>query len=346
MLEKENPLGLDALAGESHKGADDASGLPSRLARYSRAHHRAIDMANFARSAGDVKTAAKLEKCGHYLLFRDYFTAGKVRLHAADFCRKHLLCPLCAIRRGAKLVKSYLERLQVVSQAKAELRPYLVTLTVKNGDDLAERFQHLQRSMAKLTQARRSYLRGKGPHVEMVKAVGGVASYEFKRGGRSGLWHPHTHGVWLCYEAPDSEKLSREWHEMTGDSYIVDVRPIDQADPVAGFLEVFKYAVKFSDLPLGDNWEGWKTLAGRRLVFSFGELYGVDVPENLADEVLDDLPYVEMLYGFWKGAGYSLLGVSEIRNTAGSTEITGESDQNRQQLFDRHRGRAATAALP
>lgn len=141
MAEKENPLGLDALAGESHKGANDAAALPVRLGRYSRAHHRAIDMADFARSAGDVKTASKLDRCGGYLVFRDYFTVGKVRLHAADFCGKHLLCPLCAIRRGAKLVKSYLERLQVVSYAKPRLRPYLVTLTVKNGDDLGERLR-------------------------------------------------------------------------------------------------------------------------------------------------------------------------------------------------------------
>ena len=41
--------------------------------------------------------------------------------------------------------------------------------------------------------------------------------------------------------------LSREWHEITGDSFIVDVRPISQDDPVSGFIEVFKYAVKFSD---------------------------------------------------------------------------------------------------
>jgi len=307
MSKKENPLGLDALAGESHKGADDAAALPNRLDRYSRAHHRAIDMANFARSAGDVKTAAKLEHCGQHLLFRDYFTVGKVRLHAANFCQKHLLCPLCAIRRGAKLVSSYLERFEFVSHAKPTLRPYLVTLTVKNGDSLSERFRHLHRSMAKMTQARRSYLRAKGPHVEMAKAVGGVASYEFKRGGRSGLWHPHTHAVWLCYEAPDPIKLSREWLGITGDSYIVDVRAINQDDPVGGFLEVFKYAVKFSDLPLGDNWEGWKALAGRRLVFSFGDLFGVVVPENLTDELLDDLPYIEMLYRFWKEAGYSLI---------------------------------------
>lgn len=32
---------------------------------------------------------------------------------------------------------------------------------------------------------------------------------------------------------------------ITGDSFIADVRPISQDDPVSGFIEVFKYAVKF-----------------------------------------------------------------------------------------------------
>lgn len=309
---KENPLGLDALAGESHKGADDAAALPVRLCRYSMAHHRAVDMAKYARLQGDVKTAAKIEKCGHYLLFRDYYTVGKVRLHAADFCRKHLICPLCAIRRGAKLVKAYLDRFKCLRANDSTLVPYLVTVTIKNGDDLSERFRHLHANMGRMTQARRSYLRGKGPHVEMAKALAGVASYEFKRGKRSGLWHPHCHAIWLCREAPDQQKLSREWLDLTGDSYIVDVRPLSQTEPVSGFLEVFKYAVKFSDLPVADNWQGWKALASRRLVFSFGQFRGIDVPDELTDEALDELPYVELLFQFINGAGYSLSRVSRI----------------------------------
>lgn len=314
MDEKENPLGLDALAGESRKGADDASGLPTRLDRYSRAHHRALDMANYAFARGHVKEARGLNKCGHHLLFRDYYQVDKVRLHAADFCRRHLLCPLCAIRRGAKLVRSYAQRLQVIQAEKPGLKAYLVTVTVKNGPDLAERFRHLHGSMARMTQARRSYLRGKGPHVEAAKAVGSVGSYEFKRGKGSSEWHPHVHMVWLCHEVPDQEKLSRDWLAITGDSYIVDVRPFrDQDEVVDGFLEVFKYAVKFSDLPLDDNWHGYETLKGRNLVFSLGAFRGVEVPEDLTEAPLDDEPFVELLFRFAKGAGYCLEKVSKPR---------------------------------
>jgi hypothetical protein len=306
--EKENPHFDDScLAAESKVGADDASGMPSRLIRYSKAHHRALHMADYARERGDVKISAKLRNCGDYLLFRNYYTVGKVRLHAAQFCKKHLLCPLCAIRRGAKQVKAYLDRLQVIQSENKGLRASLLTLTVKDGEDLGERFRHLTNSFRRLQGARRSYLAGKGPHVELAKVLGAVGSYEFKRGKNSGLWHPHVHMVVLHRDDFDLAKFAREWKATTGDSHILDVTPFhDQEDPVTGFLEVFKYALKFSDMPLADNWQGYETLSGKRLVFSFGLFWGVQVPEELADEALDDLPYTEELYRFVFGAGYSL----------------------------------------
>lgn len=314
MSERKNPQGLDALAGESSLGADDAAVLPERLNRYSRAHHRAIDMADYAGINGHVKEAEALIRCGHYLLFRDYYAVGKVRLHAADFCRRHLLCPLCAIRRGAKLIQSYLGRLQVLQEETPGLQAYLVTLTVKDGPDLAERFRHLKNSVQRMSKARHTHLRGRGPHVEMAKADAVVGSYEFKRGKNSGEWHPHVHMVWLSHEKPDRAKLSQEWLAITGDSFIVDVTPFhDQQELTSGFLEVFKYAVKFSDLPLADNWHGYEVLKGRNLVFSLGRFRGVEVPEALTDEQLDDQPFIELLYKFAKGCGYSLQSVTRER---------------------------------
>lgn len=311
---KKNPHFDDSsLAAESKVGADDASALPVRLDRYSKAHHRAVEMSDYAMKMADAstspvlskqisKTGIRLRSCGNYLLFRDYYTVNKVRLHAASFCNKHLLCPLCAIRRGAKLVQAYMQKLAVIKAENPNLKAYLVTLTVKDGDDLGERFNHLYRSVQKLHKTRS----GKGQHSEACKAAGAVWSYEFKRGKNSGDWHPHVHAVWLCEEKPDAVQLSKDWLKITGDSFVVDVTPFhDQDDVITGFLEVFKYAVKFSDLPLADNWEGFKTLSGKRLIASFGVFRGVEVPDDLTDEALDDLPYVEMLYKFIYGVGYS-----------------------------------------
>lgn len=306
--EKEKPLNDESLAAESKQGSDDANGLPSRLSRYSKAHHRALLMADYAREQGQVKLAVQMHNCGEYLLFRHFYRVEKIRLHAAQFCNKHLLCPLCAIRRGAKQVQAYLARLETIRQAEPDLKLSLVTLTVKNGSDLGERFRHLTGAFRTMQQARRSYLNSKGPYVEMAKFEGAVGSYEFKRGKGSSEWHPHLHMVVLHRQPISAAGLSSDWLKYTGDSFIVDVTPFhDDQNEVDGFLEVFKYALKFSDLPLADNWEGFKTLTGKRLVFSFGIFYGVDVPEELTEEDLENEPFVELLYRFTKGSGYSFV---------------------------------------
>lgn len=312
--EKTNPQEPDALAGEVQGGSDDASALPSRLDRYSIAHRRALHMADYATSQNALKVAHQLKDCGSWLLFRDYYTIGKVRLSAANSCRISTLCPLCAIRRGAKLLKAYMDRVKVVQAEQPTLRAFLVTVTVKDEADLPERFGHLRGAMRRMTQARRDHLSNpkKNRHVEFAKAVGGVHSIETKRGSGSGLWHPHAHMVWFCHDAPDQVKLSREWNHWTGDSFMVDVRPFTNEDELlGGFLEVFKYALKFSDMSLNDNWHAYETLKGKRLVDSFGCLRGVEVPEDLNDECFDDLPYVEMLYRY-TSAGYSLKRVGDL----------------------------------
>lgn len=322
MSSKTNPQSEEILADDSELGMDGVAALPSKLDRYGRAHQRALHMAHYATELGESKLASKLRHCGHWLVFRHYYTVDKVRLHAADFCKKHTLCPLCAIRRGAKYLKAYLDKLAFVLADEPGIQAYMVTLTVVDGDDLYERFRHLRNSMKRMSQARRDHLKApfKNRHVEFAKALGGVHSIEAKRGKNSGLWHPHVHMIWLCHEVPDQRKLSEEWRQLTGDSFIVDVRPFhDQNDVVTGFMEVFKYALKFSELPLSDNWHAYEVLGGKRLVDSFGLLRGVDVPDELTDEPLDDLPYIELFYQWMNRAGYSLAKTNTVSTVKGET---------------------------
>jgi hypothetical protein len=329
MQEKKNPKSLEALAGESEMGSDDASALPQRLSRYSIAHRRALHMSKYARSQKNHQIADNLQSCGHWLLFRDYFTIDKMLLHSAKFCRKHLLCPLCAIRRGAKYLKAYLEKLKLVQAEQPAMKAYLVTFTVKNGECLKERYYHLRQAMKKMTQARRDHLSNprKNRHVEFAKALGGVHSIEFKRGANSGLWHPHTHMVWLCNEKPDAFKLSAEWEYWTGDSFIVDVTEFhDQDDIVSGFMEVFKYALKFSELELADNWHAFEVLSNKRLVDSFGCLRGVEISDDYTDGEIDDMPYVEMLYEYTRN-GYELRKLDNVNVATGEVGAVVGLDQ-------------------
>ena len=273
--------------------------LPKRVDRYSTAKKGALDVAKYMGTLPKHQAIAKrVHGCGDYLLFRHFFTIDAVKLHAASFCMKHLLCPLCAIRRGAKALGAYLDRFEAIKRTSGHLRPFLVTLTVKDGPDLRERFKHLHDSQRELWKRKQ---RGRGSVLDGVE--GAVWSYEVKRGQGSGVWHPHLHMIALAEFAPDAERLSRDWHEITGDSFIVDVRPISQDDPASGFVEVFKYAVKFSDQEPADTVHAWETLAGKRLLGSAGCFRGVEIPEDLTDDPGDylGLPYVDLLYRYLSG---------------------------------------------
>lgn len=133
--------------------------------------------------------------------------------------------------------------------------------------------------------------------------MGGFHSIEVTNKGQG--WHPHVHMIWLCASEPDQQALSAEWHAWTGDSFIVDVRPLH--DPVEGFLEVCKYALKFSDLDESDNWHAYQVMSGQRLIDSHGLMRGVEIPDDLLDEPLDGLPFVDLLYRYLGEAGYGFV---------------------------------------
>lgn len=296
--QRENP---DSVTAET--GVQGIEALPSRVSRYSKAKNSALDVADYMATIPKHQAmATKVKTCGDYLAFRHYTALDLVRLHAASLCRKHLLCPMCAIRRGAKSLAAYLQRWEAIKLQNPNLKAYLVTLTVKDGEDLLERFNHLHKGQRELWMRKH---RGRGSSLDGVAAA--VWSYELKTGKNSGLHHPHLHMIALSESMPDQSALSAEWHNITGDSFIVDVRPISQEDPVSGFIEVFKYAVKFSDQTPEEIVHAWETLGGRRLLGSAGLFRGVVIPESLLDESdnLEGLDYIEYFYRFLS-AGYSL----------------------------------------
>jgi hypothetical protein len=194
-----------------------------------------------------------------------------------------------------------MDRLEVLQSNDGAIKPFFVTLTIQNGSSLQDCFNHIKRAHAEMIDKRRDAARGRRNPLEINKALGGLYTYEIKRGANSGLWHVHIHSVWLCKETPWETRLSEEWKEITGDSFIVDVRPITDEK---GFIEVLSYAVKFSTMSIEDNFDAFKILRKKRLLNSFGVFRSVEVPDELEDQPLEDLPYVELLFAYIPGSGY------------------------------------------
>ena len=325
MTEKEKPLYDVALAGECQNKGSETISLPSRIERYSKSKARQLKIVNYLRDIASGKIDLPIEypidfnkysslvgSCGNYLVFNNYYTVDKVRLSKASFCKTHLLCPLCAIRRGSKQVQGYLSKFEEIMAKNADLEPYFLTLTVKNGFDFKERLEHLQKSVKSLLKSRRnSVSRGNGFN-EFCKIKGAVYSYEFSYSEAHG-WHPHIHMVILTSKNnpidfddrnPKNSQLSKDWLNITGDSFIVDCRPLN-GEPSEAFCEVFKYALKYSSMSITNNIHAFTHLKGRRLQGSFGLFRGVKVSSKLTDELLEDLPYIELFYKY-SASGYTL----------------------------------------
>lgn len=200
-----------------------------------------------------------------------------------------------------------------------KLTPWLITLTVKNGTDLEERFEHLRAAMHRMKEAAANYRswkktgRGrKRRFVEWSKIEGACYAIEVTKNEGTGEWHPHVHYVAGIAQGVHFDKwqLAEDWKRETGDSYIVDARPFHCADKLenittpeealdamgSDLVEVLKYAVKFSSMDPADVWHAFKFIhsGNRRLLGRVGDFHAWTVDDNLLDAPLDtgDMPYV------------------------------------------------------
>ena len=306
------------------------STLDLRINRYQRAKARSLQMLQYIRGLLEqtpkgsprykelLRQVEGLQACGTWLCFHYYYRwtddtfTDQYRLVQANFCNQHLRCNFCAIRRAVVKMRVYFERFEYLMAQQPFLTPHLVTLTVKNGLDLLERFNHLRKSYGILTTRRRHFLnRGKGLYTEFAKITAGLGSYEFTYNHRCREFHPHIHLIVLVNGRIHQLSLVEEWRDITGDSFIVDARPFTTPDePLKAFQEVFKYALKFSSMPIEINHQAADLLKRKRLFVPFGDFWGLKVPDKLTDDPLEQ-DYVEYLYE-WIANQYLLQNVRHV----------------------------------
>lgn len=306
LYNEENPSSETILADDLTKGWDSTDRLNDRISAYCTLKERSLEFYDWAMDGGipqfnrdDTKIFRRLRDCGSYLIFRTYVHSNITRLIGSCSCKQHLICAFCASRRGVKNSVAYKEKVDLLKAAQPKQRLMLITFTVQNGDDLWERFTHLRTSMQALLKRR---LRGRGHIFEKVN--GGVFAYEFKRGSGLGKWHPHVHMLALVDTSTflNHNELKQEWLTITGDSSVVN---LEYADSDNAFLEVFAYALKFSEMDHPDRWFASKLLRSERLISSFGSFRGVEVDEDCNDELLDsEEPWYDTLYRFCVNRGY------------------------------------------
>lgn len=322
--EKTKPLadGSSLATGTSAKGCHAVTHT-ERISRLSECKKRSRQMGqylnelkhceNLENSKQIAKLAVRVKGCANYLVFHNYYTVDQIRLAKVTTCQIPTLCPFCARSKAAKMLQKYLERFEKITSENPNLKPALLTLTVKNGKELRERFEHLYSSWRIYQNRRRQYFKQGRGFNELCKVEGAVFSYEITKQKKG--WHPHLHAVVLLDDWMNQKELSNEWKKITGDSDIADIRKLkgnNQEQIIKSFLEVFKYTLKFSELSLEDNFFAYEELKGKRLQGSFGSFWGVKIPESDTDDLFENLPYLEMFYKFINGKGYNLENIQSI----------------------------------
>lgn len=327
-LREKNPLQAEV----REDGA--AEGHAKRLDRYSTAKRRQSQLVDYIVKQNEglakplyQKELAALVDCGSFLLFRYYLAPQIYKMVGGCTCKKHLLCALCAIRRAARSIAIAQQKLDHMLQS-GDYDAFFVTLTVKNGDDLQERFEHLVLSYQKLLHARRNALNKKRSTSNTCYRIieGAFAAYEVTYNDKDQTFHPHIHSMVLVHRGSLSTEpvlikkkvaqvpvdfwrlLSDEWKEITGDSFIVDVRKADSSeDMIQALVECFKYSLKMQKMDPGIQLACYDVLKGRRLHSAFGCLYGIKFENETNDELLpEDLEYIDLLYRYSESFGYQL----------------------------------------
>jgi len=304
-LSKEKPGVRLTLGGDLKPGWDDTSRLNSRLESFGQLKHRTHEFVQWALDGGIplfdrsiTQVFRRLRDCGQYLIFRNFIFSKRSRLIGACSCRQHLLCAFCASRRGVKHAVAYKEKVDHLATVTPGSKLMFLTFTIQNGPGLLERFNHLRNAIKTLLRHRNNEAaHHRDHHTEMSKLSGGVFAYEFKRGSGLDLWHPHIHMLALLGpdQFIDAAALKAEWLEITQDSHVINIKNADDN----AFLEVFAYALKFSELEHTDRWFASQQLKGERLISSFGDFRFVEPVDDVCDDVLaTDEPFVDLLF-FW-----------------------------------------------
>ena len=119
-----------------------------------------------------------MNECGNYLLFKNFYTLGEIKLTKNPNMRAAFALPFCAAIRASRAVTRYVQRIDEVLTQNRKLKPVLITLTVKMVLTYGERADHLLNAFRKLLERRRDFIKKGRGYNEFCKVQGAMYSYE------------------------------------------------------------------------------------------------------------------------------------------------------------------------
>lgn len=253
-----DPASLDGAAtrGQTHRSSPVQTRIHNRDAR---ARGRIISALIDAPSEDLCRAGDRIRQCCRSPLVL-VSPSGDVDVSLCH-CR-HRMCPTCSRLRSIESAR------RVASLVSSMNSPRFVTLTLKATD--APLSDQIDRLLSCFRQLRRLV-------TWTGCVVGGVATIECTWNRATGTWHPHVHAIVDGRYLPQPA-LKAAWLKVTGDSFIVDVRKVNDARQAARYIAA--YACKHGQVgswPPDRIREYAAAMHGRRMVQTFGKSHGVKV---------------------------------------------------------------------
>jgi hypothetical protein len=217
------------------------------------------------------KDALRMKECCSLFKHR---TCGShtIKSYPTFRCKK-LFCPDCAAERASRLSNQTEAKIAEAMKTNSG-RLCLLTLTMKNAVTL-------EAGLAKMKKCFTQFKRNK-PFKNHIKGYFGGFEYTFNP--KTNDFHIHLHLIVLRGKFWNQSDISDAWRDVTGDSFIVDIREIK--DAYKGVKEVCKYVVKSNDLltmPDEQFREVVEMKRGTRMFISGGCFYNVKLDDDADD---------------------------------------------------------------
>lgn len=195
----------------------------------------------------DAKKSA-FANCGARLRIEREAVSGELRMRC-NHCHDRFCVP-CGNAVAGCVAMNIKDRCQAA---------LFITLTLRHSPTpLKDQIKRLYDSFNKLRRRK------------FFTAYGGAAFLEVKL-SKAGQWHPHLHII-ADGQYMDAFRLSQEWHAVTGDSCIVDIRRVKDGGDVASYVS--KYVTKPADatvFAVPDRLDEMMiALKGVKMMFTFG----------------------------------------------------------------------------
>ena len=245
----------------------DCSYRASLLKRRMPHYLRAVEIYAKVDGGFNGKNSIRLRDCRKKAWFVQNKHTKKVRV-ASSRCKLRW-CPIC--RDVSRQIVTH----AVGDWLDDQAYPKMITFTLKHTlDPLEVQIKKLYDSFRKIRQ--RAYFK---KHV-----TGGVWFFQIKQSCRTGEWHPHMHCLVAGTFLPHAQ-LKKLWLKITGDSTIVDIRPVIDRDSAC--CEVARYATSPADLTTVDldaAYEIYEATKSKRICGSWGSAKGLALRPTPAED--------------------------------------------------------------